>query len=267
MNKKGIIINKDLKIVSIFFISMIIILILSYIDLFSFSNQLTNEMLSNSIPRLLGGIVFVVLMIMTGYKKSFKFNGPVLTSLFVIIPGVLIAVNNFPIIAYLEGRVEITEPVYNIYIFLIECFSISFFEEIVFRGIVLILLIQKLPSTKKGMYLAIFISSLIFGLSHLVNLFGGISLTDVLQQVGYSFLMGLMWAVVYLKTKNIWWSVLLHSAYNFFGLVLFRLGYVNGRYDIITVVTTIVLAILVSVFMLHISLKIDVKEFDEYYNI
>ena len=156
--------NKDFKIILLFFISMIIILVLSYIDLFSFSNQLVNEMVSNSIPRILGGIVFIVLMSIIGYKKSFTFNGPVLKSFLLIIPGLIVAVNNFPIIAYFDGRAGITEPVYTIHIFVIECFSTGFFEEIVFRGILLLLLIQKLPKTKKGMYLAIFISSTIFGL-------------------------------------------------------------------------------------------------------
>lgn len=255
--------NKDFKIILLFFISMIIILVLSYIDLFSFSNQLVNEMVSNSIPRILGGIVFIVLMSIIGYKKSFTFNGPVLKSFLLIIPGLIVAVNNFPIIAYFDGRAGITEPVYTIHIFVIECFSTGFFEEIVFRGILLLLLIQKLPKTKKGMYLAIFISSTIFGLFHLVNIFEGIGFTDILLQVGYSFLMGLMWAVVYLKTKNIWMSIILHSAYNFFGLVLFRLGYVDGRFDNITIVITVILAILVSIYMFYVSLKINVNDFEK----
>ena len=259
--------KSNFKIISLFLTSMIMIIGLSYIDLFSFSNQLANEMITNSIPRLLGGIVFVILLSMIGYKKIFAFNSTWIKSLIVLIPGLIIAFNNFPIVAYFDGRAEITEPVYTIYVFMIECFSTGFFEEIVFRGIVLLLLIQKLPNTQKGMYLAIFISSLLFGLSHLVNLFGGIGLTDILLQVGYSFLMGLLWAVVYLKTKNIWWSILLHSTYNFFGLVLFRLGYVNGRFDNTTLVITIILAVLVSIYMLYISLKIDVNEIEEFYTV
>ncbi len=76
-----------------------------------------------------------------------------------------------------------------------------------------------------------------------------------------------MWAVVYLKTKNIWMSILLHSTYNFFGLVLFRLGYVNGRFDNTTLVITIILAVLVSIYMLFISLKIEVNDLEEFYNV
>jgi len=267
MSENTTISPKDLKIILLFIISLVLIVVISYIDFFSFSNQVANEMISNSIPRLMGGIVFVVLMSMMGYNKIFNFTSPVFKSLMIIIPGLIISLNNFPIIAYFDSRADIIEPVYTIYIFLIECISTGFFEEIVFRVIVLILLLQKLPNTKKGMYLAIFISSAIFGLSHLINLFGGIGLSDVSLQVGYSFLMGLMWAVVYLKTKNIWMSVLLHSTYNFFGLVMFRLGYVNGRFDNVTLVITILLAILVAIYMLYISLKIEVEELEEFYTI
>jgi len=62
-------------------------------------------------------------------------------------------------------------------------------------------------------------------------------------------------------------SVLLHSTYNFFGLVMFRLGYVNGRFDNLTLVITILLAILVAIYMLYISLKIEIEELEEFYTI
>ena len=267
MNNENVQKNNNLKIILLFFISFISIIIISNFDFFTMSNEIANEMISNSLLRLIGGIVFVILMYMIGYKKLISFKRPILNSLLIIIPGIIISINNFPIIAYLDGRADILEPSYTIYIFMIECISTGFFEEIIFRGILLFLLLQKLPSTKKGMYLAIFISSAIFSLSHLINLFGGVNLNDTVLQVGYSFLMGLMWAVIYLKTRNIWMSVILHSTYNFFGLVLFRLGYVNNRYDNVTIITTVLLAILVAIYTLYISLKIDVNKLEELYEI
>ena len=76
MSENTTISPKDLKIILLFIISLVLIVVISYIDFFSFSNQVANEMISNSIPRLMGGIVFVVLMSMMGYKKIFKFlNG------------------------------------------------------------------------------------------------------------------------------------------------------------------------------------------------
>lgn len=70
----------------------------------------------------------------------------------------------------------------------------------------------------------------------------------IIEQIGYSFLMGMLWAVMYLKTKNVWLVMLLHATYNFFGQVMFELGTVNNRFDTVTVVITIILAIGVAVY-------------------
>ena len=249
--------KKDIRITILFALSLLIMVVLSIVDITIFDNQLANEMFINSISRFVGGVVFVIILCSLGYKTLLRFNGPLIKSLMIILPGLFIAINNFPIIAYLDIRAAITEPTYTIYLFIVECISIGFFEEVVFRGIILIFLLQRFSSTKKGTYQAIVISSALFGLIHLINIFSGADVGNTILQIGYSFLMGMMWAVVYLKTRNIWYSILLHTTYNFFGLVLFRLGYVNGRYDNITIITTVLLALMVSGYMIFISIKID----------
>jgi len=260
MNKSDKKTNNDIRIIVLFFTSLLMMVVLSIVDITIFDNQLANEMFTNSISRFIGGVVFVIILCSLGYKALFKFNGSLVKSLMIVLPGLLIAVNNFPIIAYLDMRAAVTEPTYTIYLFIIECISIGFFEEVVFRGIILIFLLQRFSSTKKGIYKAMILSSALFGLIHLVNIFSGANIGNTILQIGYSFLMGMMWAVVYLKTRNIWYSVLLHATYNFFGLVLFRLGYVNGRYDNITIITTVLLAIIVFGYMIFVSLKINPKK-------
>lgn len=255
------------KIIVLFLISFIAIVSITYIDFSLFSNKVANDMIASSIPRLLGGIVFLALMGLIGYRELFRFNSSIKTLLFLALPGILIAINNFPIIAYLDNRAELTEPIYTIYIFMIECFSTAFFEEIIFRGILLILLLQKLPKNKKGMYMAIIISSLIFGVSHLINLFDGAVLSDTLLQVAYSFLMGLLWATVYVKSKNIWIVILLHASYNFFGQVMFKLGYVNNRFDTITIIVTVFLATIAAIYMILISIKTSQESLEDFYSV
>jgi membrane protease YdiL (CAAX protease family) len=260
MNISDKISKNDIRIIILFSISLLIMIVLSIVDITIFDNQLANEILTNSISRFIGGVVLIVILCSFGYKAIFKFNGLLLKSLMIVLPGIFIAVNNFPIIAYFDKRAAITEPTYTIYLFIIECISIGFFEEVVFRGIILIFLLQRFSNTKKGMYQAIVLSSALFGLIHLVNIFSGADVGSTILQIGYSFLMGMMWAIVYLKTRNIWYSILLHATYNFFGLVLFRLGYVNGRFDNITIITTVLLALVVSGYMLFVSFKIDPKK-------
>lgn len=260
MNINNKITKNDIMIIVLFSLSLLTMVVLSIVDIAIYDNHLANEMVTNSISRFIGGVIFVIILCFLGYKALFRFNGPLVKSIMIVLPGVVIAINNFPIIAYLDTRAGITEPTYTVYLFLIECISIGFFEEVVFRGLILIFLLQRFPSTKKGMYKAIILSSALFGLIHLANIFSGAGIDNTLLQIGYSFLTGMMWAVVYLKTKNIWYSVFLHAVYNFFGLVVFKLGFVNGRYDTITIVTTVLLALIVSGYMVFISYKINPKE-------
>jgi len=252
--------KNDIWIIILFSLSLLIMIVLSLVDITIFDNQLANEMFTNSISRFIGGVVLVVILCLLGYKALFKFNTPLIKTLLIVLPGLLIAVNNFPIIAYFDNRAAITEPTYTIYLFIVECISIGFFEEVVFRGLILIFLLQRFSNTKKGMYKAIILSSALFGLIHIANLFSGAGFGNTMLQIGYSFLMSMMWAVVYLKTRNIWYSVFLHAAYNFFGLVLFRLGYVNARYDDITLTLTALLALTAVVYMAFESYKINPKK-------
>ncbi len=256
MTEKPNIIIKNLFLIVLFVMVIITLIIMEFFDNQLFDNLIASKMVENSILRFLGGIIFMVIMFRIGLSKLFSFQKP-LKSLLIIIPGLIISINNFPIIAYFSGRTVLTEPIYTVYLFTIECISIGFFEEIIFRGLILTLLLQKFPKTQKGTFQAVIFSSLIFGFIHLLNLFTGASFNNTLLQIGYSFLIGMMWAVMYLKTKNIWLIMILHASYNFFGQVMFQLGNVTNRYDIYTIVITVVIAITVTVYSVSLlnSLK------------
>jgi hypothetical protein len=60
--------------------------------------------------------------------------------------------------------------------------------------------------------------------------------------------MGMLWAVMYLRTQNLWLTMILHATYNFFGQVMFYLGTVNGRYDTYTIGITIILGCFVALY-------------------
>jgi membrane protease YdiL (CAAX protease family) len=247
------------------FICLIAIIIIEIVGIPLFNNQIATRMIEDSISRILGGIIFMIILISLGYKTLFKFKVPFLISLLIIIPSLIISINNFPIIAFFDGRTQLIEPTYTIYIYIVECLSIGFFEEIIFRGLILIVLLQKLPKTQKGVFLAVVYSSALFGIIHIMNLFAGASASDTILQVGYSFLMGMMWAIVFLKTKNIWLSMFLHATYNFFGQIMFTLGTVDGRYDVITIIVTVILAILVAVYMMYLLSKIKSEQIKDLY--
>lgn len=86
---------------------------------------------------------------------------------------------------------------------------VPIYEEIIFRGFILFGL-MKYYSWKK----AIIISSLLFGLWHLKNIFF-ISQSELIYQMIYTaFIFGPIVAYITLKSKNIWLAVILHYLNN-----------------------------------------------------
>lgn len=233
------------KIITLFLLAVMIVI--AFIDLPLLVNIDDEIIASNIIIRFIGGFIVIYWMIILGYAWLFKFHKG-WQAFLVMIPGFIISLNNFPISAYFNGRAVLTSPVYRVFLFLIECLSVGFFEEIIFRGVLLIFLLKALSKLKMNLILSIVISSFIFALSHLFNLFSGAAYGDTFLQIGYSFLVGMMWAVMFLKTKNIWLTMILHASFNFFGQVMFYLGDVNNRYDFLTISMTILLAILASLY-------------------
>ena len=72
---------------------------------------------------------------------------------------------------------------------------------------------------KRGAFLSIILSSAIFGGAHLVNLFAGADVGATILQVGYSFLIGSMFALAAVKSGNFYHAVALHAIFDFGGLL------------------------------------------------
>lgn len=82
-------------------------------------------------------------------------------------------------------------------------------EELIFRG----LLIDNVYMSKSPLY-AVLMSSIIFGLFHLLNLFSNTNILAVLIQVLYSFVLGIVCATAYVITKNFLFPIAIHVAFN-----------------------------------------------------
>ena len=95
---------------------------------------------------------------------------------------------------------------------LIFTLGIGLTEELYFRGIICNM--WKDTETK-----AIIISSVLFGLSHLLNVMGGTGLAETLLQMAFAFTYGVVMAFVILRTKSIWPCILLHAFHDFCGFI------------------------------------------------
>ena len=85
---------------------------------------------------------------------------------------------------------------------------IGFIEEILFRGYLMELL------SKKSVKSAIVVTSLTFGLGHMVNLVSGADCLGTVLQLVYAFAIGIMLSVFVIREKNIVPCCLFHGLFN-----------------------------------------------------
>ena len=111
------------------------------------------------------------------------------------------------LVIYLKGGYSIVSI--NPILFLVPPFAMAFtsaiFEEILMRGIVF-----RITEEKLGSYFALFISAILFGAMHLGN--PNSSLTAAL---GLAIQAGLLLASAYIYSRNLWFPIAIHFAWNF----------------------------------------------------
>ncbi len=95
-------------------------------------------------------------------------------------------------------------------------------EEILFRGVLLDQISDKIPSV-----LAILISSIAFSFFH----------NDYVQMI-YTFIMGMIFAITYLKVKNIFAPIIVHIIYNFTSVACSYINYIPFNIGMFIIVFT-----------------------------
>lgn len=105
-------------------------------------------------------------------------------------------------------------------------FAVGFYEETLMRALILKNLVNNFKNRKNGIYKAIIISSLIFGLAHLINITHA-SLLDTIIQVFYSTTAGILFGSIYIKSENLLSIILLHSIFNLCTYLTANLYYTN----------------------------------------
>lgn len=160
--------------------------------------------------------------------------------------GFLVCVNNFPIMGFITGNVALKENP-NILRYSIYCIAIGVAEEFVFRGFIMPLVGLKFREKPRAPFITVLVTSAIFALCHLFNIFSaGVAAT--LLQVGYTFLTGGLFCAAYLFTENIIFPMVLHVIFDVGGLIFdlpFGIAYGN-MWDTATIIITAVLGLIVT---------------------
>ena len=87
-------------------------------------------------------------------------------------------------------------------------FNIGFIEEIIFRGFLFKMM------EKDNVKSAIVISSITFGIGHIVNLFNGADFIPTLMQIGYAISIGYLFVIIFHKSKSLIPCILAHALNN-----------------------------------------------------
>lgn len=94
------------------------------------------------------------------------------------------------------------------------CFLIGIYEEFLLRGWLLNEFLERYGNTKKGVWISIITSGIIFGLVHFINIASN-GLATTFTQVLSASASGIVFGFIYYKTKNIWTVVFLHGYWDF----------------------------------------------------
>lgn len=159
-------------------------------------------------------VVFIVMMLSKNQyvftDKKENFFKSILLGLPILLIALLVGVVNIP--AMFEPSFNLS----NLLTLIMFCISIGLYEEFLCRGWILNEFLEQYGQTRKQVMVSIFLSSLIFGLMHISNIWiGGQSVSETINQIIQATAIGVLLGSVYFRSKNIWSVVFLHGFYDF----------------------------------------------------
>lgn len=225
----------------LFFLSLAAVVLCAFPALFPWEERVS-RLLRETLPRLFVAAFLIVLL-----WGSFRPHGRFLRALLWSMPCIAVALVNFPYSALLSGTARI-ERFDLLWLFLLKCLSVALMEELFFRALLLPFLRERLRGRRGEFYLSVILSAAIFALAHLLNLLAGAGFGATMLQVGYTFLLGMMFGVMYCVTENIWLCVGVHFLFDVGGLIVTDLG--SGAFqDTVFWALTVVVGVICAVYV------------------
>lgn len=93
-------------------------------------------------------------------------------------------------------------------LYILSMICIGFIEEIIFRGFLFKAL------CKDNVKPAIIVSSVTFGMGHIINLLNGKDLAPTILQICYATAIGFLFTIIFYKGKSLWPCIIVHSIVN-----------------------------------------------------
>lgn len=108
----------------------------------------------------------------------------------------------------LWSGIHINHTASEILFHILTMLNVGFLEEIIFRGFLFKMM------AKDNVKSAIIVSSVTFGIGHIVNLLNGADFLPTLMQICYAIAIGYLFVIIFYKSKSLIPCILAHSIFN-----------------------------------------------------
>ncbi|MBR4824958.1 MAG: CPBP family intramembrane metalloprotease [Spirochaetaceae bacterium] len=164
------------------------------------------------IQEIIGTVAALIILKLTGFFDILKSKGTgvfkgLITGGYFIFAGLI----SIPAQLYIYTGDRTFRSPLSIAVFVLCMVFVGASEEIVFRGVITTTLYKKFAGTNSGIWKAVVISGLFFGLVHFINMVSVINSVGVLIQVAVASVMGMVLSALYLRNGTIWVNIVLHA--------------------------------------------------------
>lgn len=194
-------------------LSFSLIWIVGYVVVFSMADNISNSYGVLKIVTAPVAVVFVLLILGFVKKHSLmeeyglcSFKGNVKDYLYFIPLILIMSINLWNGIAVKNSCIEII-------LFVISMICVGFIEEVIFRGFLFRAI------SRDNIKLAVIISSVTFGMGHIVNLLNGHDLVPTLLQICYATAIGFLFTILFYKGRSLWPCIITHGIFNSLSIV------------------------------------------------
>lgn len=108
----------------------------------------------------------------------------------------------------LWSGIHIQNSAREIFFHILTMCNIGFLEEIIFRGFLFKMM------ERDNVKAAIAVSSITFGVGHIINLFNGAAVVPTMLQIIYAMSVGYLFVILFYKSKSLVPCILTHAAFN-----------------------------------------------------
>lgn len=134
---------------------------------------------------------------------------------------------------------NLNHSVKEITFYILTMINVGFIEEIIFRGFLFKMM------EKENVKRAIIVSSLTFGIGHIVNLINGADLIPTLLQICYAVSLGYLFVTIFYKSKSLVPCIITHTLIN--SLAIFNIN--NSTFTYIIPIVLIIISISYATFI------------------